>query len=96
MNRGHMLEAGVVHQDVDVEVELGQAVEIGQVDHQRLAVDLGRYGPGSLGVDIEHHDRGVRRGEAGGTRSSDPTARTGHESPTPGEIEGGGRRRSCA
>ena len=61
MNRGHMLEAGVVHQDVDVEVELGQAVEIGQVDHQRLAVDLGRYGPGSLGVDIEHHDRGVRR-----------------------------------
>ena len=57
VQRRDVLEPGVVHQDVDGEVERVDGVEVGQVDGHRGAADLGGDRLRGLGVAVDHDDR---------------------------------------
>ena len=85
MHRRHVLKAGVVHQDVDGEVERVDGIEVGQVDGHGRAADLLGDGLGGLGVPVDHEDVGAVGGEALGAGAADAGRATGDECASSGE-----------
>ena len=73
VDRGDVLQAGVVDQDVDVEVQGVDRVEVGQVDGHRGAAHLLGGGGRGVGVPVDHDDRAPRLGQPG--RAGAPDAR---------------------
>ena len=64
VHRRDVLQAGVVHQDVDGEVERVDRLEVGQVDGDGRAADLLGHRLGGLGVAVDHEDVGAVGGQA--------------------------------
>ena len=95
LQRGAVLHAGVVHQDVDgpalcLERVHGGAdgVVVGRVEGQRLGPGDARGGGGKLGrvAPVQHHLR-ARRGQTLRQRKADALRRPGDQRAPPGQIE---------
>lgn len=82
-DRGDVLQAGVVDQDVDGHVEAVERgidrVGVGQVDDEGVRADVSGDFSGGLGRPVEHDNSGTGGGKATGTGLTDAARRTGHE-----------------
>ena len=78
-----MLHSRVVDDDVDVDVEVCDGVEIGQIGHHSEAPDVVRDGFGGIGVTVEDGHAGTGLGERDRDRPADPGGPAGHEGASP-------------
>ena len=61
-------------------VDLGvEGRRVGDVEHDRVAADLGRRGRGGVGCEVVDDDQGAVGGEAPGERRAEPGSGTGDE-----------------
>jgi hypothetical protein len=74
-----VLETGVVHQDVDIQVLPGQSRRIGQIDRPGLAADLVGYLPGAVTVAVCHDDARTGVGKVPRAGLSYPARTPGYE-----------------
>ena len=79
LDGAHVLDAGVVHEDVGVEREVGERRRVAEVDRQ--ASPPSRVGTRCGGLAVEVGDRHVRarRGERLGAGSADAARAAGHD-----------------
>ncbi len=86
LDRGDVLDAGAVDQEVDLEVERVDGGAVGQVDGDVVAADDGGHLGGRLLVAVEHGDVGAELGEPGGDGGADAAGASGHRRPA--SVEG--------
>ena len=79
LDRRDVLEAGVVDQDVRLEVERVDGAGVGEVQRAEVAVDRGGHLGGALAVAVQHDDPVTPLGEVGGHGSPDAARATGHQ-----------------
>jgi hypothetical protein len=84
-----VLQAGVVDQDVDVEVQRVHRGEVGQVDGDRGAAHRRGHLLRRLGVPVDDDDVGAGRGEPDGAGAPDAGGAAGDESASSEEGRGG-------
>jgi hypothetical protein len=80
-----VLQAGVVHEDVDGEVEPADGVEVGQVDRGGRAAHVGGHRLRRLGVPVEDDDLRAVRGQPDGAGPPDARGAAGDQCAPPGE-----------
>ena len=86
LHRGHVLQPGVVHQDVDTalgEPQVGDVVGVGEVGDEVLAPDLDRDLLDALLVAVEQQDVGAVGRQPGGDGTADAARGTGPDEGRP-------------
>ncbi len=84
--RRHVLEAGVVDQHVDVDVERVDRRAVGEVGHHRPAAGLGRDRLGRLRVAVDDQHLGPGRRQPQRAGAPDAAAATGHQCGASGQV----------
>ena len=85
LERGDVLDAGGVDEDVGVDLEGVDRVAVGEVDPGVVAADGGRHLGGLLLVAVEHRDLGAELGQPRGHGRADAAGTTGHQGTATGE-----------
>jgi PAS domain S-box-containing protein len=79
LDRGHVLEAGVVDQHVGGQVEAVEAGRIDQVGDQGLPAELAGDPLGAFAVEVQDGDQGPGRGQPARAGLADAAGRTGDQ-----------------
>jgi hypothetical protein len=93
LERGDVLDPGVVDQDVDLGREVPDGRGVGEVGGVRPAPDLGGGGFGAFGVHVDDVHLGPGRREGADAGQADTAGPAGDEGGAPVQIAGHGRER---
>jgi hypothetical protein len=86
LDRPHVLDAGIVHEDVGFEGEPGERRRIGQVDLPGFATQLVRDSRSRLAVQVGNDDMRARGREGARTGFADAARTPGDDGASPGQI----------